>query len=219
MRTAIIYDCEFLTNRSAPQRFWCGPMDPDPTVVQIGAVRLSLEGEPRSRGGFALGDELAPDATFEVVVRPRERTGAFAPLDPHFTWLTGITPERVEADGVPLADALARFEAFAGDDTCWSWGKDEINMLAVSCWVEGIAPPMGPKRFGNAAGLLLKTDLDPEAVCRIRSNTICEALGVETPSLRAHDALGDALAVAYALQHLLREGRLRGEHFGTLPRR
>lgn len=203
MRTAVVYDCEFLTNQSAPQRFWCGPMDPDPTVVQIGAVQLALD------GSYELGE------TFETVVRPRDRTGAPAELDPHFTWLTGITPERVENEGVPLADALARFGTFAGDGTCWSWGKDEINMLAISCWVEGIESPMRPDRFGNAAGLLVKTDLDPEAVGRMRSNTICETLGVTTPPLRAHDALGDAMSVAYALQHLLREGQLRLEHFGA----
>ena len=215
MRTAVIYDCEFLTNQSAPSRFWCGPMDPDPTVVQIGAVRLSLEGRPGSQDAFGLGDELAPDATFEAMIRPRDRTGTPAELDPHFTWLTGITPERVEREGVPLAAALQRFATFAGGDTCWSWGKDELNMLAISCWVEGIAPPLGPEHFGNAAGLLLATDLDPDAVGRMRSNTICEALGVETPPLRAHDALGDALSVAYALQHLLRTGRLRTEHLGA----
>ena len=221
MHSAVIYDCEYLTVADSPSRYWCGPMDPDPTVVQIGAVRLSLVGEPGSGDGFALGgeleDELGAAATFEAIVRPRDRTGAFAPLDPHFTWLTGITPERVQSEGVPLTDALNRFGAFAGADRCWSWGKDELNLIAISCWVEGIAPPMGPERFGNAAGLFLQTDLDPEFVGRLRSNTIAQALSVRTPPLRAHDALGDALSVAYALQHLLREGRLRAEHFGTDP--
>ena len=201
MANAIVYDCEFLTAESAPQRFWCGPNDPDPTVVQIGAVRLALDGD------FALGE------TFEVLVRPRDRTGGAATLDPHFTWLTGITPERVAVEGVPLKDALARFETFAGLDRCWSWGKDELNLLAISCWVEGIDAPMRPERFGNAAALLLRTDLDPEFVGRLRSNTIAQAMGVETPPLRGHDALGDALSVAYALQHLLRDGRLQARSF------
>lgn len=202
MRTAIVYDCEFLTNRTAPSRFWCGPMDPDPTVVQIGAVRLELE------DGFALGD------TFDVIVRPRERDGAEATLDPHFTWLTGITPERVSDEGVPLAVALDRFGAFAGGDTCWSWGKDELNLLAISCWVEGIAAPMPPSRFGNAAALLLASGMDADAVGELRSHTLCEALGVSTPPLRGHDALSDARSVAYTLQHLLRTGSLRAAHFG-----
>ena len=201
MRTAVIYDCEYLTNESSPSRYWCGPMDPDPTVVQIGAVRLALDGD------FTLGD------TFEVVIAPRDRTGAPAALHPHFTWLTGITSERIAAEGVSLADALDRFGGFAGTDMCWSWGKDELNMLAISCWVEGSVPPMGPTRFGNAAGLLLGTDLDPELVARMRSNTICDMLGIATPPLRAHDALGDATSVAIALQHLLRDGQLQAEQF------
>lgn len=54
-----------------------------------------------------------------------------------------------------------------------------------------------------------------ETVSQLRSNTICKALGAETPSLPAHDALGDAKSVAYALQHLLRENRLKPKHFGT----
>ncbi len=201
MHTAIVYDCEFLTNETAPQRFWCGPMDPDPTVVQIGAVRLALKAE------FTLLEE------FEVLIRPRDRTGAPAELDPHFTWLTGLTPGRVAAEGVPLADALARFAAFAGQSRCWSWGKDELNLLAISCWVEGLAPPMRPERFGNAAALLLRSGMEPGTVGTLRSHTICEALGVDTPPLRGHDALGDAKSVAYALQHLLRSGALDVDHF------
>jgi len=201
MRQTIIYDCEFLTNDSAPQRFWCGPWDPDPTVVQIGAVRLCLDGD------YALGE------TTDILIRPRDRTAGFAALDPHFTRLTGITPERVAAEGLPLADALARFDAFAQGARCWSWGKDELNLMAISCFIEGIAPPMGPGRFGNAAGLLLAAGMDREAVGRLRSHTLCEAMGVTTPPLPAHDAVGDALSVAYVLQHLLRDGRLRAEHF------
>ena len=201
MRTAIVFDCEFLTNESAPQRFWCGPHDPDPIVAQLGAVRLGLDGD-------------APVLeTLDVVVQPRDRSRARAALDPHFTWLTGITEERIETEGVPLADALARFQAFADGARCWSWGKDELNLMAISCYVEGIAPPMGPARFGNAAALVLSSGVPPETVARARSNTLAAILGVEHPPVRAHDALGDALSVAYALQHLLREGRLAPADF------
>ena len=200
MRTAVVYDCENLTNRTSPERFWCGPWDPDPTVVQIGAVRLGLEGD------------MPLLETFEVLVRPRDRSGAPAAIDPFLTELTGITAERVEVEGVPLADALARFEAFADGARCWSWGKDELNLVAVSCWVEGIAPPMAPDRFGNAAALLLEAGLSREVVGRTRSNALAATLGVETPPLRAHDGLDDARSVAYALGHLLRAGRLRADH-------
>lgn len=197
MDTAVVYDCENLTNRTSPSRFWCGPWDPDPTIVQIGAVSLGLGGD------MPLGD------TFEVLVRPKDRTGGFAELDPFFTDLTGITPERLSAEGVGLADALARFDAFAAGRRCWSWGKDELNMIAVSCWIEGIDPPMRPDRFGNAAGLILEAGYSRAFVGGARSNRLASMLGVETPPLRAHDGVDDARSVAYALQHLLRTGALR----------
>jgi hypothetical protein len=41
------------------------------------------------------------------------------------------------------------------------------------------------------------------------SNTPAEYYGVEHPPLHGHDALDDALSVAYAAQHLLRTGRLQ----------
>ena len=45
MRFAVLYDCEYLTMEGAQRRYWAGPLDPDPIVVQIGAVRLGLEGD------------------------------------------------------------------------------------------------------------------------------------------------------------------------------
>ena len=192
MKTAVIYDCENLTNRTSPSRFWCGPWDPDPTIVQIGAVRLGLD-----------GDAPLLD-TFDVIVRPKGRDGTPVELDPFFTELTGITPARVADEGVPLADALARFDAFADGDRMWSWGKDELNMIAVSCWIEGIVPPMRPDRFGNAAALVLAAGVPQEVVDRTRSNTLAATVGAATPPLRPHDGVDDARSVAYALAHLMR---------------
>ena len=45
MKTAIIFDCEFLAIEGSPQRFWCGPFDPDPVVAQIGAVRCDCSAD------------------------------------------------------------------------------------------------------------------------------------------------------------------------------
>ena len=53
MSYTVIYDCEFLTAPGAPQRFWCGPHDPDPVVAQVGAVLLGLEGDFRSSTRYA----------------------------------------------------------------------------------------------------------------------------------------------------------------------
>ncbi|MCE3519180.1 hypothetical protein LXJ58_31015, partial [Escherichia coli] len=76
-------------------------------------------------------------------------------LDPFFTKLTGITDETMEAEGVPLQDALAGVDRFSNGARFWSWGKDELNMVAISCYVAGIQPPIPAGRFDNAVKLLI----------------------------------------------------------------
>jgi hypothetical protein len=44
--SVVVFDCEHLTNEASPSRFWCGPDDPDPLLVRIGAVRPSLTPPP-----------------------------------------------------------------------------------------------------------------------------------------------------------------------------
>ena len=192
---AVVYDIEFLTAPGAPQRFWCGPTDPDPVVAQIGAVRLSLEGD------FAIGERL------DLRVRPPTRDGEPAEIDPLFTRLTGIDPAAL-ADGLPLDTALDRLDAFSEAARLWSWGKDEFNLIAVSCYVAGLPPPIPVGRFGNACALFLAAGVPLEDIQKTRSNTVPALLGLDPPDLSAHDAADDALAVALGLQSLLRSGRL-----------
>ncbi|SDE32675.1 exonuclease [Limimaricola pyoseonensis] len=201
MRHAIIYDCEFLTAEGSPSRHWNGPHDPDPVIAQIGAVRLGLERD------FPLLDRL------RLHVVPRDRAGHRQPLDPLFTRLTGITETVIDDEGLSLAEALARLDAFSEGLRLWSWGKDEFNMVAISCYVEGLAPPIPVSRFGNAGDLLLKAGVPLAELMTLRSNMMAAHFGVAPPGLRGHDGLDDALSVTYALQHLLREGRLEAAAF------
>ncbi|MEO1549391.1 MAG: exonuclease [Pseudomonadota bacterium] len=196
MDHAIVFDCEFLTTPGAPSRFWCGPHDPDPVVAQIGCVRLGLAGAFEIAG------------TQRIYVRPTGRDGARLPLDPLFSRLTGITEDEIEAHGRPLAKALDQVAQFAGGAKLWSWGKDEFNMIAISCFVAGLTPPMAVRQFGNACTLLLKAGMPYEDLLTTRSNTLAAYYKLPHPPLRGHDALDDALSVAYVLQHLLREGAL-----------
>lgn len=195
-RTAIIYDCEFATAPGAPQRFWCGPLDPDPIVFQIGAVRLSLEPP------FEMLDR------FEVLVQPRDRTGTPLDLHPLNATLTGVTADRLAAEGIPLADALDRLARFAGQDHLWAWGKDEFNMVAISCYVSGLVPPIPATRFGNAPVLFLAAGVPLEVIHGLRSNTMLDHFGLSLPDARGHDALGDARMVAEVLRHLMQDGAL-----------
>lgn len=197
--SAILLDTEFLTADGAPRRFWCGPFDPDPIVVQIGAVRLSLTGQVAAAGEF------------DCLVRPLDRLGRPVALDPLMTRLTGLTDARLAAEGLALPDALGAFLRFAGDAPVWSWGKDELNLMATSCYVAGIAPEIPAARFGNLCRLVLKAGLPLEEVQATRSNTLCAALGVQPPEGQAHDALHDARCLAAAVLHLTGAGRLTAD--------
>lgn len=201
----VILDCEFLTTEGAPRRFWCGPFDPDPTVVQIGAVRLGLG------AGFPILDP------FEALIQPVDRQGAPVVPDPVFTRLTGLTADRIAAEGRSLAAALTDFAAFAGAAMIWSWGKDELNLMAISPWVAGIPAPLPATRFGNACTLLVKAGVPYEQVQTLRSHTLCAHFNLAPPESAAHDACHDALSVARVLQHLLRAERLRPDDLASAP--
>lgn len=207
MKTAIVFDCEFLCIEGSQRRFWCAPHDPDPVIVQIGAVRIGLEGD------FPLLD------TCRTYIRPIDRFGRRYTLDPFFTGLTGITEADIDAGGVSLQDALSEFDRFSEGARCWSWGKDELNMIAISCYVAGIEPPVPAHRFDNAVKLLLAAGMPFEDLVKTRSNGLADYYGVEHPPLKGHDALDDALSVSYTLQFLLKTGKLRPEAFDlpTLP--
>jgi hypothetical protein len=201
MSHAIVFDCEFLTAEGSPSRFWCGPHDPDPVAVQIGAVKLRLG------DGYPILDHL------RIHVAPLNRNGERCALDPHFSALTGIAEETISADGVLLSAALATLAEFAAGAKLWSWGKDEFNMVAVSCYVANIPPPLPATRFGNACTLLLKAGVPYADIKTMRSSGLAAYYGLNHPPLRAHDALDDALSVAHAMQHLLKKGVLGSQDF------
>lgn len=198
---AVVFDCEFLTAEGSPSRFWCGPYDPDPVIAQIGVVKLGLE------AGCPIVD------TMRLFVIPKDRNRKRVPLDPFFTELTGITEENITADGVSLSEALGKVVSFADGAKLWSWGKDEFNMIAISCYVEGIPPLIPATQFGNACDLLLKAGMPYEDLKKTRSNTLAAYYEIDHANLRGHDALDDALSVAYVVQHLLGKGALSPADF------
>lgn len=201
MKTAIVFDCEFLCLEGSQHRFWCAAHDPDPVIAQIGAVKLGLEGD------YPLLD------TFRAYVRPFDRFGNRYALDPFFTQLTGITEQDIQREGVALQDALGGVDRFSDGARFWSWGKDELNMLAISCYITGIEPPIPAYRFDNAVKLLIAAGMPIEDLARTPSNKLADYYGVEHPPLSGHDALDDALSVSYTLQHLLRAGKLQPDVF------
>ncbi|RWM95984.1 MAG: exonuclease domain-containing protein [Mesorhizobium sp.] len=204
MKTAIIFDCEFLCLQGSQRRFWCAAHDPDPVIAQVGAVKLGLEGEFPLLG------------THRPYVQPIDRFGRGYALDPFFTQLTGITEETLETEGVGLAEALADIDRFSDGARFWSWGKDELNMVAISCYVAGIPVSIPANRFDNAVKLLLAAGMPIEDLARTPSNKLADYYGVDHAPLRAHDALDDALSLTYTLQHLLKSEKLQADVFECL---
>ncbi|MBM1173670.1 3'-5' exonuclease [Microvirga arabica] len=201
MKTAIVFDCEFLCIQGSQSRFWCAAHDPDPVIAQIGAVKLGLQGD------FPLME------TYRAYVQPVDRFGKRYSIDPFFTKLTGITEEDIQAKGVSLQEALTGFDRFSDSARSWLWGKDELNMVAISCYVAGIPWAIPAHRFDNAVKLVIAAGMPIEDIGKTPSNKLADYYGVEHPPLQGHDALDDALSVAYAVQHLLRTGKLQPEVF------
>lgn len=195
LTSVVIYDCEFLTAPGAPQRFWCGPTDPDPLTIQIGAVRLSLDPP------FTLSTPVG------WYVLPLDRDGARVSLHPLVTKLTGITEDMLMSEGVALCTALAALDDFAEGAPLLAWGKDELLSLAATLFVRDEASPVPAARFRSAVPLVVQAGEPQEVVETLRSNTICKHFDLTDPG-PAHDARGDANSVAIALQHLLASGRL-----------
>ncbi|MDQ1196411.1 3'-5' exonuclease [Agrobacterium sp. SORGH_AS 787] len=202
MKTAIVFDCEFLCIRGSQSRFWCAAIDPDPVIAQIGAAKIGIE------------DDFPILETFKVYIQPRDRTGNLYEIDPYFTELTGITGEQINQQGKSLQAALIALDQFSEGAKFWSWGKDELNMIAISCYVEGIPPAIPAPRFDNAVKLLLAAGMPVEDLSRTPSNKLADYYGLRHPELQGHDALDDARSVAYTLQHLLRSGKLQASAFG-----
>ena len=197
----VVFDCEWLAEETSYKRLWCSPDDPDPVVVQIGAVKLSLDAP------FDILD------TLRLHILPRDRRGVEVPLPSFLVDLTGITEDTLAREGLPLAQALTEFEMFADGGTFWSWGKDELYLMAITCYMAGLTPPLPATRFFNAAGLMTKAGMPKEDRERTRSSGLIQYFQLAVPELPAHDGLNDALGIALSLQHLLRNNRLSPADF------
>ncbi len=182
----VVLDMEWTAWEGSRARRWGAP-DEYREVVQIGAVKLD--------GGDALGER----DSFDLLVRPRRNPV----LSDYFIDLTGIAQERLDAEGVDLADAFAQFSDFLGPRPA----------LVLSAGYDGWALEQNCRLCSVPFTLDLGCffSITPMFVAALgveerdfMSSQLPELLGFERPG-RAHDAVGDARCIAEALRIVLRE--------------
>ncbi len=119
--------------------------------------------------------------TYRAYVQPIDRFGNRYAIDPFFTKLTGIPEENIRAEGVALQEALAGVDRFSDGARFWSWGKDELNMVAISCYVAGVQPSIPAHRFDNAVKLVIAAGMPIEDIATTPCSKLADYYGVERP--------------------------------------
>jgi len=179
---AVIFDLEFTAWEGSLQSRWTRPGE-HTEVVQIGAVKLGTA-------------DLKEVDSFEMLVRPRINPE----LSEYFVALTGITNERLRAQGIDFITAYRAFLDFVGDAPTWAFGRDDLIIegnLTRYGWTGVPVPP-----YSNAIPWFAANgvDLKGKHAC-----DVAEAVGTVFAG-RKHDALADARGVAAGFKHLISKG-------------
>jgi len=179
----VLFDTEYTAWEGSMERGWSRKGE-HKEVIQIGAVKTSLA-------------TLAEESVFSILVRPVKNPE----LSPYIIALTGITQERVNAEGVTLGEALSDFADFIGDLPAFSYGDDGA-VIEGNCALTGTPYPFAQGRFQDIrpviTPLLVGLGIDTE---RYSSGTLIQAFG-KAPTLRAHDAVNDMRNLLAVLREL-----------------
>ncbi len=176
---------EYTSWEGSLERGWSRPHE-HREVVQIGAVRLDA------------GNGFGEVAAFDVLVRPQRNPV----LSDYFVDLTGITNDRLAAEGGELERALDALAALAAGAPLLSNGDDGA-VVAESCALIGVDDPLADDRWFDIAPALRRLLSRKQ----LGSAEIPALLGLPAPG-PAHDALADARAIAAGLRHLRKPQRL-----------
>jgi inhibitor of KinA sporulation pathway (predicted exonuclease) len=182
VRQLIVFDLEFTAWEGSLERQWLGPGE-FKEVVQIGAVRLD--------------DRACLAESFNYLVRPR-----FNPrLSEYFENLTGISNDRLAAEGVAFETACRRFLEFSAGCAIASFGRDDW-VLEENIRLHGLRDFPALPHFLNLRDWF---DAQGFETSRLHSCDIGPLLGVPFEG-RAHDALCDARSIAAGMNVLLKRG-------------
>ena len=176
-------------------------------IIQIGAVRVSE-------------DQQVLDE-FQVLIKPRY----YRSLNRRVSKLTGIKESRLRDEGIPMAEAMAQFRAWCGEDVIFlTWGFDDITILRENLMLYGLDDSW-VSRWYNAQ-MIFNAQTDGSNAQKALK-TAMEIFEIEA-TRPAHDAVGDAYHTALICARLdLKKGaaeyesavksHINGFHGAELP--
>lgn len=141
-------------------------------LVQIAAIKVDTE-------------KLEEVDAFTLFVLPKKNPI----LSEYFTNLTGITQDKLVAEGVSYPDALSRYVTWSDGLDTYSFGGDE-RILKENCVFENISF-IGQNKFFDARDVFMAYGIPAD---KYMSGTIVEAFG-EKLSRDAHNALNDVRTI------------------------
>lgn len=187
---AIVVDTEYTTWPGALESNWTLPGQ-EREIVQIAAVRVD-------------GD-FREEAAFERIVRPTRNPQ----LSPFFVELTGLTQDRVDAEGVTFAQAMAEFAAFCGDLPVVCMNAD-CAVFMTNCDLNGVRYPFD-RQFHRLRPLLERAGVDLTS----HSSGDLHLLTGAPLHGHTHNALHDVRSMAAWMAHAHGTGDLQS--IETLP--
>jgi inhibitor of KinA sporulation pathway (predicted exonuclease) len=179
----VIFDTEFTAWPGSMARAWGGPGE-HKEIVQIGAVILDSQ-------------TLEERRAFSVLIRPVVNPV----LSDYLVDLTGITNERLAADGVDFVTGVTRFVELAGRRPLYAYGRDD-RIIAAN------AERLGkPKLWPNLPTTNLKEWLIKVGIplAGVHSGSLAAHVGATSQGI-AHDALVDSRSLAEAVRYLVAKG-------------
>ncbi len=166
---------------------WNQPWPGSPSARKV--LPVQIRGEIIQMGAVRVSEEQQVLDEFQVMVRPK----FYRSLNRRVSKLTGIKESRLKAEGIPFAEAIARFRAWCGGDVVFlTWGFDDITILRENLQLHGL--PCGwVDRWYNVQ-MIFNAQTDGSSSQKALK-TAMEIFGIEA-SRPAHDALGDAYHTA-----------------------
>lgn len=183
-----ILDLEFTCWEGSLGRNWSGP-DEWREVVDVGCLIVDgADFVPGPRG-------------YSKLVRPVRSPRVSA----YFENLTGITQERIDAEGVDFPAALDGLVRFLAEVPLIIFNGGDGQILRENCSFTGIAEPFEAARTANMRPLLGSSlGVGRE---KLVSSNLPELAGLSAPA-HAHTALDDCRSIASALAHWRKAGRI-----------